>query len=62
MGLFSKKKESHTIQEALANKDEKFSYTTRTGYTYDNFPFLMQERLYQPPASMMPLRCMPRIL
>lgn len=47
MGLFSKKKESHTIKEALANEDEKFSYTTQTGYTYKDFPFLMQERLYQ---------------
>lgn len=47
MGLFSKKKESHTIEEALANKDEKFSYTTQTGYTYEDFPFLMQQRLFQ---------------
>lgn len=46
MGLFSKKKESHTIKEALANEDEKFSYTTQTGYTYEDFPFLSQ-RLFQ---------------
>ena len=47
MGLFSKKKESHTIEEAIKNDDEKFSYTTQSGHTYDDFPFLMRERLYQ---------------
>ena len=41
MGLFSKKKESHTIEEAIKNDDEKFSYTTQSGHTYDDFPFHM---------------------
>lgn len=46
MGLFSKKKESHTIEEALKNHDKNFSYTTRTGYTYDDFPYMMQHTLW----------------
>lgn len=47
MGLFSTKKESHTIAEARQNRDKKFSYTTQTGVTYEDFPYLMGERLYQ---------------
>lgn len=47
MGLFSKKKESHTIEEAYTLKDEKFSYTCESGRSYEDFPFLMGERLYQ---------------
>ena len=46
MGLFSKSKESHTIEEALKNHDKNFSYTTRTGYTYNDFPYMMQHTLW----------------
>ena len=38
MGLFSKKKESHTIKEAIKNDDMKYKYTTSKGYTYLHFP------------------------
>ena len=38
MGLFSKKKESHTIEEAIKNDDMKYEYTTSKGNTYLHFP------------------------
>ena len=38
MGLFSKKKESHTIEEAIKNDDMKYEYTTSRGKTYLHFP------------------------
>ena len=40
MGLFSKKKESHTIEEAIKNDDLTFEYTTAKGNTYTHFPHL----------------------
>lgn len=50
MGLFSTKKESHTVAEAIQNCDEKFSYISRTGFTYNDFPYLKQV-LYQTIAA-----------
>ena len=38
MGLFSKKTESHTVEEAINNHDEKFAYTCQSGNTYSRFP------------------------
>lgn len=41
MGLFSKKKESHTIEEAIKNDDVSFEHTTSKGNTYTNFPSIV---------------------
>lgn len=41
MGLFSKKKESHTIEEAIKNDDVSFEHTTSKGNTYKNFPSIV---------------------
>ena len=41
MGLFSKKKESHTIKEAIKNNDILFKHTTSKGNTYKNFPSIV---------------------
>ena len=38
MGLFSKKKESRTIEEAIKNDDMDFKYTTAKGNVYTHFP------------------------
>lgn len=41
MGLFSKKKKSHTIEDAIKNDDVSFEHTTSKGNTYKNFPSIV---------------------